>query len=148
MSQARVITAFPSQRVSSSKLMTLAKCMQCCFKKTWVIGSHCSPLKRYNLPNVLRLRASTYCSRFKHFSYNSRNELNYCDSKLIFSLKEKNFITSEEVLTTGSSPCPLMKTVVYPDKCSDTITSKKTSHIRVRVQQVGAINNLQDLTVQ
>jgi len=62
-------------------------------------------------------------------------------------LKEKNLVTSE-VLTTGSSPCPLMETIVYPDKYSDTITSYKTRYIRVCVQQVGAVNKLHDLTFQ
>jgi len=53
------------------------------------------------------------------------NELNYFGSKLTFSSKEKKLVTSEEVLTTGSSPCPLIKTVVYPDKYFDTIMSYK-----------------------
>jgi len=39
------------------------------------------------------------------------------------SSKEKNLVTSEEVLTTDSSPYPLMKIVVYPDKYSDNIAS-------------------------
>jgi len=47
-------------------------------------------------------------------------------SKLIFSSKEKDLVTSEDVLTTTSSPFPLMKTVAYPDKYSDTIKSYKT----------------------
>jgi len=83
-----------------------------------------------------------FSSRSGYFSHNSLNELNYFDSKSIFSSKEKNFVTSEEVLTTGSSHCPLMETVVYSDKYYDTITSYKTRYIRVRVQQGGAVNEL------
>jgi len=59
-----------------------------------------------------------------------------------FSSKEKNLVTSEEVLITGSSPCPLMQTDVYPDKDSDTTTSYKTRYIRVQVWLVGAVNKL------
>ena len=76
------------------------------------------------------------------------NELNYFGSKLIFSSEEKNLVASEEVLTTGSSPCPLIETVVCPDKYSDTITRYKTHYVCVWVQQVGAVNKLQDLTFQ
>ena len=49
-------------------------------------------------------------------------------------------MTRDEVLPIGSSPCALMEIVVDPDKYSDTITSDKTNYVRVRVQQVGAIN--------
>jgi len=58
-------------------------------------------------------------------------------------LKEKNLVTSEEVLTTSSTPCPLMETVVCPEKYS---ASDKIRYICVWVQQVGAVNKLKDLT--
>ena len=83
-----------------------------------------------------------FSSRSGYFSHNSLNELNSFDSKLKFSSKEKNLVASEEVLTTGSSSCPLMETVVYPDKYYDIIASYKTRYIRVRVQLVGAIKKL------
>ena len=66
---------------------------------------------------------------------------------MIFSSKEKNLVTSEEVITTGSLPCPLMGTNVYPNKDSDTITSYKTRYGCVQVRLVGAVNKLQDLTL-
>jgi len=85
-----------------------------------VYFAQCTPTKGvYVLYNSL---IPCFSSRSRYFSH---NRLNYYDPKLIFSLKEKNLVTSEEVLTTGSSPCPLMETDLYPGKYYDTVTSYK-----------------------
>jgi len=49
------------------------------------------------------------------------NGFDYLGPKLIFSSKEKELVTTKEILTTGSSPRPPMKTIVFSNKYSDTI---------------------------
>jgi len=48
--------------------------------------------------------------------------LDYFDSKLIFSSKEKLITTNEVLYSTGSLSWPLisMKTIAFPNKYSDT----------------------------